>query len=238
MGKIRRINLYGLRNEEWFNFFTEFKGFVEAVSAQGLKIDNLFATFLILYAMADEAIEKIRMSSITAEMPTWDKKRNNTFRGLVMAIESGRHHFDENKRAAAEHLNPVLSQYGNLAAKPYNEETAGIYNFLQELRGNYANDIQTLELREWVDELERNNQEFEQAVLERNRENAGKTDLQLMDVRRQTNRCYLDIVERLEALMLIEEDANYAVFVKTLNTNIERYKIALAQRKGRNKIKN
>jgi flagellar biosynthesis chaperone FliJ len=155
-----------------------------------------------------------------------------------MAIESSRHHFDENKRAAAEHLNPLLSQYGNLAAKPYNEETAGIYNFLQELRETYADDVQTLELREWLDELERNNQEFEQAVLERNRENSGKTDLDLMDIRRQTNRCYLDIVERLEALMLIEGDNNYSVFAKTLNTNIERYKNALAQRRGRNKIKN
>jgi hypothetical protein len=94
-----------------------------------------------------------------------------------------------------------------------------------------------LELASWLDELERNNQIFEEGVLERNREGANKTELPLLDIRQQVNSSYMDIVERLEALLLLEEDEKqreiYISFFKTINTNIKRYADTLAQRKGR-----
>jgi hypothetical protein len=240
--KFRRINLHNLRNEEWFNFITEFKRFIEEMSPIRLKITRLFAVFLILYAKADEIIEKIRKSRMTPQIAELDKKRDTTFRGLVQTIESNKNHFDSAKRNASESLEVVLKHYGNLAIKPYNEETAAIYNFLQELRENYESAIETLELTEWLNELERNNQIFEEAILERNREEASKTDLRLLDIRQETNRCYRDIIERIEALILVEEDEQekeiYTSFVKILNTNIKRYLDAGAQRKGRSDAKN
>jgi hypothetical protein len=239
--KFRRINLHNMRSEEWFNFLTEFKRFVEGMPALRLKIAKLFAVFLILYDKADKIIEKIRKSRMTPQIAELDKQRDTTFRGLVQTIESHKNHFDSAKRNAAESLQPVLKHYGNLAIKPYNEETAGINNFLQELRENHKNAIETLELTDWLNELERNNQIFEDAVLERNREEASKTDLHLLDVRRETNHCYKDIIERLEALILLEEDEQekeiYISFVKLLNTNIKRYLDAAAKRKGRSDAK-
>jgi hypothetical protein len=235
--KFRRINFHSLRNEEWFNFLTEFKKFIEEMPSIGAKIVKLFTLFLSLYLKADKIIEKIRQSRVTPQIGELDKQRDTTFRGVVRTIESYKYHFDSAKRNAAESLQPVLKHYGNLAIKPYNEETAGINNFLQELRENYSSAIEILKLTEWLNELERNNQIFEDAVLERNREDASKTDLRLLDVRREIDRCYKDIIERLEALILIEEDEkeieNYMSFVKLLNTNIKRYSDAVAQRKGR-----
>jgi hypothetical protein len=237
--KIKRINLHSLRAEEWFNFYTEFKKFVEATTPEKLNIEKLFVVFVALYLSADEAIEKIRKSGITKQMIALDKKRDNTFRGLIHAIESYLHHFDSAKQKAAESLNPLIKHYGNLAIKPYNEETAGIYNFLQEFRETYSDVIQILELTGWLDELERNNNEFEEAVLERNSEVASKTELRLLEIRKETDHCYRNIVERLEAIMLIEEEDGtentyHVSFVKTLNANIKRYVDILAQRKGRN----
>jgi hypothetical protein len=239
MKKVRIINLSELRGEEWFNFFTEFKRFVEDTTPGKLNVERLFTVFLGFYIAAEEAIEKIRKSSITQQMIDLDKLRDNTFRGLIRMIESYLHHFDSNKRKAAESLSIVIKHYGNLAIKPYNQETAGIYNFLQELRENYRDAIAILDLTGWLDELERNNNEFEEAVLARNQEEASKTELRLLDIRKETNRCYKSIIERLEAIMLIEEEDgiennDHISFVKTLNANIKRYADILAQRKGRN----
>ncbi|MDR2679496.1 MAG: DUF6261 family protein, partial [Tannerella sp.] len=76
-----------------------------------------------------------------------------------------------------------------------------------------------------------NNQAFETAILARNTEGAANmADINMREIRHQTDRCYLDIVERLEALMLIHDDAAFAAFVKKLNTNIERYRNALSRR--------
>jgi hypothetical protein len=231
--KIERIRLDRLRNEEWFNFFIEFKTFVTQSTPQSLNIETLFNAFLALHAQADESMEVLRKSSYTDEIVHLDAVRDSSFRGLSEAVKSALHHYEPLKRAAAEKLKPLFDHYGNLSAKPYNEETAGIHNFLQELRGQYAPPTETLELQGWINELERNNQAFETAILARNAEEAGKATAKMLDIRRQTDRCYLDIVERIEALMLIQGETHFAVFVKTLNANIERYKNVLGRRHGR-----
>jgi hypothetical protein len=232
--KFKRIDLRRLRNEEWFNFFMEFKRFVEATSPEALNIDKLFVVFLSFYVKVDEIIEKILKSKLTPIISASDKKRDNTFRGLVHTIEAAKYCSDTVKITAAKSLDTLLLHYGNLADKPYNEETSGIYNFIQEFRTNYREELNTLDLSQWLDELEKNNNDFEDAILERNKEIAVRPGERLVDVRRDVDRCYRDIIQRLEALMLIEEDTGkYEDFVKTLNANIKRYSDSIAQRKGR-----
>jgi hypothetical protein len=237
MKKTKKIYLHSLRNEEWFNFFTEFKAIVEKFSPEKLKIEKPFALFGSLYILVDGIIERIRKNKMTAHIFELDKQRDTTFRGLVHTIDSYTYHFDITKQKAAKNLSTVLSHYGNLADKPYNEETSGIYNFLQELRTNYGDEIDILELAPWLDDLEQKNSEFGKAILDRNQDEANKSELRLIDVRKDIDQCYTDIMERIEASALLEEDENqknfYETFLKELNTNIKRYMDIIAQRKGR-----
>jgi hypothetical protein len=225
--KIKRINLNKLRNEEWFNFFTEFKTFVEEFYPQAQNIEELFPLFLNLYSMADTALDKITKSEFTSTIVQLDEKRDNTFRGLVATAKAALFHYEDDKRAIAKKIVDLFDHYGNLAVKSYNEETASIYNLLQDLRGDYAGIVRALSLSGWVDALDKNNCDFEKAILDRNRESAGKTDVNMVEVRAKANRCYLDIIERFEALMLVQGDGDFAPFVKTLNNNIDRYNTAL-----------
>jgi hypothetical protein len=228
--KITRIKLRNLRNEEWFNFFTEFKTFVAQSTPEALDIEALFATFLALYVQADESLEILRKSSYTAEIIHLDGVRDGTFRGLTEVIQASLHHYLTPTREAAEKLEVIIDHYGNLSAKPYNEETSGIYNLLQDLRAKTA-EVAALDLSGWLNELEANNQAFETAILNRNAEKADSiVDINMMEIRRQTDRCYLNIVERIEALTLIQGDAAFADFVNKLNTNITRYKNVLSRR--------
>jgi hypothetical protein len=204
MKKIRRFHLHRLRNEEWFNFFIEFKIFVEEASPGTLNIVELYAVFLVLFTDVDTALEKLLKSGYTATIVLLDGQRDDVFRGLAAAVDSAAHHFDPVMREAAEALKPLWDHYGNLAVRPFNEETAALINFMQELRGKFAPAVQTLGLTGWVDELERCNNAFEAAVLDRNRESAEKPDLQVLDLRRKINRCYLNMVERIEAQILLQ----------------------------------
>jgi hypothetical protein len=234
--KIKRILLNYLRNEEWFNFFTEFKTFVEEITAEVLDIAALFGVFLSFYRQADDTLEQIRKSNYTSLIEQKDDVRDNTFRGLNDAVHSALRHYDATKRAVAENLITLFEHYSDLADRPYNEETASIYNFIQELREKYASDMATLDLTGWVDELERNNTDFEKTVLDRNKEYAGKTELKMVDLRRKTGRCYLDILERIEALCLIQGDEKFAPFIKTLNANIDRYNNLINRRRGKKDV--
>jgi hypothetical protein len=87
----------------------------------------------------------------------------------------------------------------------------------------------------WINELERTNNDFEKTVLDRNNEYAGKdSELKMIDIRKKTDRAYLDIVERIEALSLINGDSDVQTqnFASLLNANIERYINSIKRRSG------
>jgi len=233
--KIKRFDLRKMRNEEWFNFFTEFKRFVDAVSPDALNIAELYAVFLALYDDADVALEMLRKSFLSDAIIVLDGERDSAYHGLSLAVESAASHFDPAKQQAADRLLLLWKHYGNLAKKPYNEETAGIINIVQELRGPFAQQVATLELIEWVNELERRNNAFEDAIIERNRETAAKPDLHVLDLRRKMNRCYLDMLQRIEAQALLQSNTTVETFIRTLNANIERYMAAVQHHHAKKK---
>jgi hypothetical protein len=113
--KILRIKFSYLRNEEWFQLFTEFKDLVQASGEAALDITACFFTFLSLYVQADEALDLIRKSENTDRMEDADMKRDQIYRGLVDAIKSALNHFNAEKKQAAKTLSTVIANFGNLA---------------------------------------------------------------------------------------------------------------------------
>jgi hypothetical protein len=233
--KTKRFKNEDLRNEEWFQFYTEFKTLVEQYTPEALNIDELFAVFLTLYVDADDALEIIRKSAATELLAEADTTRDVIFRGFAEAVKSALHHFDAAKREAAGRLQITFDHYGNIARKSYNEETASIYNFIQEMNGKHASDIAVVGLGDWVAQLDADNKTFENILKTRYTEEAGKTDLRMKEVRRETDRNYRDILDRIDASILLNGEAPYASFVKELNIRVERYSDIIAQRKGRSK---
>jgi hypothetical protein len=225
--KVIRLNCHNFRNEEWFQFFTEFRDLVNKYSPETLDIAALFILFLTLYGDADTALEVIRKSMETALMDKADQKRDHTFRGFIDAVKSALNHFDPEKQKAANELVILLEHFGNLAEKAPNEETASIYNFLQELRGAYAPKVATLGLADWITELDANNQAYEELVKKRNVEVTSRTNLRMVEVRKKTQDVYRSIIERIEALIVVNGESQYADFVIELNGYIKRYKLGI-----------
>jgi hypothetical protein len=221
--RIVRLDLYKLHNEAWFQFFTEFKDLVTRFNPEVLDVNELFIMFMVLYGKADIALEVIRKSSETAQMEEADRKRDHTFRGFIDATKSGLNHFDPIKQQAATKLLVLVDHYGNIADKSLNEETATIHNFLQELTGAYAPQIAALGLADWVTELETKNNEFEDLVKQRNTEVSERTKFRMVEVRKETQDVYREIIDRIEALILINGDNAYSAFIDELNTYIKKY---------------
>jgi len=233
--KIEKIHLPTLRNDEHFQFNTEFRNLVNEITPAALKIAAQWDSYLPLYDREDEALKKILKSAITEMIQDADQRRDLIFRGLVDANLSALNHFREEAKMAAKRLKVVFDTYGNLARKPLNEETSAIYNLLQELRNNYSADIGDLNLVEWVDELEAANQTFEALVKERYNESAARTEIILRQARLEIDAAYRSIIERIDALNLIEGNTVFNDFVRRWNVVIEKYNNIVAQRQGRNR---
>jgi hypothetical protein len=81
--KTNRIEFPRLRNDEHFQFHTEFRDAVIAANPETIRIAPQFDTYLALYTQLDEALVKILRSATTEEIGAADHRRDATLRGLV-----------------------------------------------------------------------------------------------------------------------------------------------------------
>jgi hypothetical protein len=234
--KMKRIKAEKLRNEVWFQFYTEFKKLVEQFDPKALNIEELFAAFIVLYVKADNALEIIRKSATTEQIIEVNRLRGVILRGFSDAVKSALSHFDPTKRELARQLKIVLDHYGNIARMPYDEGTATIYNFIQEMKGAQANNVAALGLNDWITQLNTENQKFETLSKNRYTEKAGKIGVNMLEIRRETDKIYRNIVIRIEALILLNGEGPFLQFVKEMNTRIDHFNTLIEQlkvRKGR-----
>jgi hypothetical protein len=229
---IYAIKLKDLVNESHFAFHKGVQTKVEKYTAATLGIETLFASYLTQLQREDTALEVIRKSGLTATIEEADHKRDNLFRGLSLAIQSACLHYDAAKQQAGLALQVVMDHYGNVAQKMRDAETGAIMNLASELKDNHAAELIALSLNAWVDELETANEEFKDLRESRDAEGGAKTSLRMAEERPATDDIYRAMVERINALMIVNGEATYGAFVNELNVQIEHYKQIIAQRKG------
>jgi hypothetical protein len=229
--EITTVHFELFRNNEIFQFHTEFGKLVTGISPAALKIEPLFEKHQAYYKELDEAMLKIAKSAITDEIVAADQRRDSVFRGLVDTVKAALNHFIPVKAAAARRLQIVFNTYGNVSRMTFNEETSAIYNMLQEIKRNNAADIAATDIGDWVDELEAQNNAFGDLVRRRYDETAAKTSLRVKQVRTKIDTAYRDIVRGVEGLALVEGGEAYKDFIKRLNAIVEKYNNLAAQSK-------
>jgi hypothetical protein len=231
---ILKIDLSKLRNEEHYQFQTDFKKLVNQYKPASLSIVPQFQTYLPLYVDEIVALDNIRKSAITDDLAVADCIREATFRGMRDAMKAAGNHFIPEVKEAASRLQIVFDHYGNLTIKPFDEETAAINRLIIDLQDEYAADAAAIGINDWVIELKKNNDSFDDLKAKRYTEAANKTQLRMKEVRIKVDVAYHIIVNFINALIIVNGVTNYSEFVKELNKRIENYTLLYAHRKGRN----
>lgn len=233
--KINEFSLVRLRNEEHFQFFTSFRDLVLVSTPTALKIEALFSQFQAAYINELAALDVVRKNAISDDLVEADNNRDSVFRGMCDAVKSALNHFNADIRAAAERLQIVLNTYGNLAIKPYDAETGGMNSLINDFTTTYAADVAVVGLTGWVTELAAKNKAFDDLKNNRYSDEAAKTILRMKEERVKTDAIYRQIVERINALVIVEGEATYAGFVNELNERIQGYDNTIAIRRARAK---
>ena len=225
-----------LRNAEHIQFFTEFRDLVNLFGAEPLKIQKFFTSFLSLFAVEDECLVVLQKSGYTEQMADADTRRDVTFRGLADTVKTALKHFNPETAEAGKRLKILFDAYGNLAQKPADEETSGIYNLIQDLEDKFAADVQKIGVADWVAELKANNESYDALVKSRDKESAEKPETKMKKIRTEIETVYRDTTAAVESLAKLtnstEEIVMYREFVLKLNTVLERYRNRIAQREG------
>jgi hypothetical protein len=205
--KVIRFSQRNLQNEEFFEFYTEFKDRVARFKEDEIGIKSLLVKFTPLYSKADELLEIFRKSSYTKKMETIDKKRDELFRGLSGVVRSSLKQPDAAKQSAAERLNILLDGYKNsILSGSHVKESAAIYNLLQDLRGDtYKADVALLALTDWVAAIDKAEKEFLAFKAERAEETIVKPKEDLLQVRSKMDTLYNAMADVLDARLLADD---------------------------------
>ena len=226
---IKKIDLYSQRNAGHYQFLNDFNELVVKYTPQALDVVNLHLAFLLVLADELLALNAISKSASSDEIHSTDKNRDLTFRGLADKVKSALKHYNAEVREAAKRTMIIFDGYGNVAYKPNDEETALIKSLIFDLRSKVAADMELLQIVDWVAELERLNNYYVSLVSDRNSEVLVRTDLRMKTVRIESDNAYKAIVERINALIVVNGEGDYVEFVKELNARIKRAKDSLAQ---------
>ncbi|NQU54255.1 MAG: hypothetical protein HQ522_17140 [Bacteroidetes bacterium] len=232
--KIKKLRVEKLRNEEHFQFQTEFNELVTRFTAQTLGVETPYAAYQTHYGNEAEALDVIQKSAITSEMVDADHDRDNLFSGLNDTVEGACNHYDPIKKEAGLRLKIVFDHFGNISKKSYDEETAATNALINDLGTKYTDDVATLGLEDWITALDASNQKFVALSAERYSDDADKTPLKMKEVRIEVDAAYRSITNLIDALILVNGLETYSPFVEELNRRVEKYNNNLAQRQGRN----
>jgi hypothetical protein len=232
--EIRIVRKSKLRNEEHFQYGTEFKDLIIKSTPAMLGIVTEYAAYEPLHIGEGVALDVIIKSGFTIVIEDADLKRNTTFRGVKGAVKSAAKHFSTEKKQAAGRVQLVFDHYGNVTKKSHNEETAAINSLITDLNNDHAADVATLGIADWLTELKANNDAFDALMKSRYTEEANKTQLRMKQIRMEVDKAYDTIVNRINALIIVNGARAYTAFVNELNERVDKYNLIVAQREGRN----
>jgi len=223
--RIDRIRLKELRNDAHFQFHCEVKAqFTSSNVAQLFGIKDIVDNYCRYVQVEDESLKKVSKSALTPQIREADKQRAQIFSGLAEYNSAMCKHFNPKVKAAANNIQVVFDMYGNIAKKPQNEQISAFYNIIQELCSKkYEKDVDTVGIRDWVSELERRNVDTAALMRTRYSENASRAGITVKKARVLLDSAYQSIIEKIEALTVVEGSAKYDAFIQTINAIISAY---------------
>ncbi len=235
--KIKRLDFSRLQNAEHFQFHADILAIAGEANPAAAKFEAQLTACRVAFAEEDKIIKPIEASSITKLIAAADTARDETFRSLMATHRAAAIHFNNALREAAANTRPVFKAFSNITTESFAKQSADTYNFIQELRTNYAEECETLGIEPWLDELDRNNQAVEALVRQRDAESAQRRRAaEMREVRRSVDDAWRNLAVCIEALAIMETGntaAALAAMIARINVTIERYATAIAIRRGR-----
>jgi len=224
---IQRVDITHFKNKTHFEFMMEIRTVLSRVDTGTLKIAPQVESFVSLLADEDASIMRIRKYEATDKISSLDSERDNIVHGINNMQRAALRHFDPQVRKAAERLKIVFDTYGEIANLSYDEETAAIYNLIQEL-DRLSVESKITGIVPWLTELNRINEELRRMMSERYAEEAKHSHVKLRKVRKDIDAVYHNIVFLLEAGASLDGLTDeYTEIFAEINARVSRYKLRI-----------
>lgn len=181
------------------------------------------AALTTAYNAEDTAIKIATKNLLTDDITAYDKARDKVYIGYK-SIVNGYTYMSGDLGTAAKTLQQHVKTYNINTAAQLDTEAAAVYNFIQDLQSNYAEQVKTLGLDAVVTAMKEANDKVLAILGSRDADNATKETGAVKAARAKTDAAMETFIKTVNALALINGDTDYATFIDTTNEQINRYK--------------
>ena len=231
MIKIRKLKVGNLRNDEHAQANRENIALLEKYGPEVLEIKSLYDGYVSHFEAECAAIGLIRKSDYTRKLIGKDNARDRNYKGLFLSVCAALYHPNPLIGDAARRLKILFDAYGNISRKPINEQTSATSGLVKRLRSDkHKDDAALLQLEIWIDEMHTLNKDFQQLMAARDHEKTEKPAINLLSARKAVDKSYRAIVERINALIVVNGADRYLEYVKAANVTVNKYSTAIKSR--------
>lgn len=184
----------------------------------------LIANFESCFQTEEEKFKLSQKSLYTDTLNELDQRRDNAYMGFKGIVESYGKVPDAELQQASKALGQLITDYRIDIRAQRDQETGLLSNFISDLEGKCASHVQTLQAGKAVQCLKSANDNYITTREERTEERMQKQIKALATARTATDEAYRGLVAMVNALAMVEGEADYADFIDYMNTLINEYK--------------
>lgn len=251
MKKIHSINLTRLRVEEDFGFMKlieaetanlpleeERPGGLSVLATTDTVLSGAVNQFTTALTAFDAALKASTINPATVATDNADEARDRSWRGIYGYVGAMREYPDAATAGYAEEVRALFDKYGNPTKLAQTEESGVLHNLLQDLSALESEKRTALALDIWITDLQTKEEAFLAAAAVRTEETAARQTGIVKDTRTTTDAAYRSLVDTVNALAMLNGEADYATFIDHVNAIIDRQKVILKARQTNNAKKN
>ena len=237
MKKITTINLTRLRTEEDFGFLKLVLAETENLPAEETPsiLTTAVNSFETAFNAFDAALKASATNPATASATDADVERDQSWRGINAYVKAMCSHPTDDVASAATEAKSLFDKYGDPTSLAQTEESGVLHNLLQDLEAFDSTKRTSLALDVWIADLKTKEDAFLAAAARRTEEDAARQVGIVKETRTAAESAYRSLVDTVNALAMINGDADYATFIEHVNAVIERQRTILRARTTRGK---
>ena len=239
MKQLSALNIARLRTEESFGYQKqvvaetanlpiggeeERPGGLSVMVATDSVLETKVNEFTTAVDAFDDALKASATNPATATATATDDARDASWRGSNNYLTAMCAHPDAEIAAYAAETKSLFDKYGDPTKLAQTEESGVLHNLLQDLEALDSSKRTALNLDVWITDLKTKENAFLAAAAQRTEADAARQVGIVKETRTAAEAAYRSLVDTVNALAMINGDAEYATFIDHVNAMIERQK--------------
>lgn len=222
--QIEEIGVQRMRNGAHYTFVTNILSRAKGDAKVTAKAATYVTALEQAVAVEDECLKLSQKSLKTDTLAQADRERDSVYNSYKRAVLNYSAISVGDMAGAAEVLRQHIRDYRINTRDQLDQETGMLMNFISDLEDKYATQVETLGLTKFVARMKEANERVREVTLERDNERLGRQVGAMKAAREKTDEAYADLVMMVNALSVVNGDADYAPFIDYANLQVTQFK--------------